>query len=190
MGDSREIEAVRRNAIPLSGRVSDLRALLEAIGNASYVLIGEVLRETHEFYTIRAEIPKRPNQEHGFLAVAMEADWPEAHRIDRSVRAHGRDKTPRQALADLNGFPAGCGGTRWVEQFAGCLRAYNDSRSKNTSGVGFYSVDLYSMNTRAREVPRPAVQYRFHHIHGHDNGCLRLRRRRRNKARTSNVRSA
>jgi erythromycin esterase-like protein len=154
MRDSALIGAINEHLSLLSGSARDLDPLIHAVGNSSYVLIGEASHGTHEFYEIRAEITKRLIQERGFLAVAVEADWPDAHRIDRYVRARSRDTSPRQALSDFQRFPRWMWRNRDVENFIGWLRSYNDARANRLPEVGFYGLDLYSMNTSRAEVIR------------------------------------
>ncbi|HSU33403.1 MAG TPA: erythromycin esterase family protein [Bryobacteraceae bacterium] len=79
------IDSVQRVLNPLTGRLSDYDPLLQQIGDAHIVLIGEASHGTYEFYNHRAEITKRLIQEKGFHAVAVEADWPDAHRVNRYV---------------------------------------------------------------------------------------------------------
>src|SRR5688572_25682660 len=100
MPNSAPINVILENLYSLSGGPRDLDPLIQAIGDAQYVLIGEASHGTHEFYDIRAEITKRLVGERGFQAVAVEADWPDAYRIDRYVRGRGGDRSPRQALSD------------------------------------------------------------------------------------------
>ena len=65
---------------------ADYDRLLEFIGDARFVLLGEASHGTHEFYRHRAQITKRLIQEKGFTVVAVEADWPDAYRVNRYVR--------------------------------------------------------------------------------------------------------
>ena len=83
---------VRQTAHRLTGRPADFDPILSRIGDASYVLIGEASHGTHEFYRIRAELTKRLISENGFQAVAVEADWPDAYRVNDYVR--GRASAP------------------------------------------------------------------------------------------------
>src|SRR5512132_73181 len=92
------VEAVRQAAHPLRGAADDYDPLLERIGEARFVLIGEASHGTHEFYRERAQITKRLIREKGFNAVAVEADFPDAYRINRYVRAAGRDENAVEAL--------------------------------------------------------------------------------------------
>lgn len=77
---------VSKVAHPLSGTTSDYDSLLTLIGDACFVLLGEATHGTHEFYHARAEITKRLISEKGFTAVVVEADWPDAYRVNRYVR--------------------------------------------------------------------------------------------------------
>lgn len=84
------VGAVRDAAKPLTGASDDYDALLELISDdVRLVLLGEATHGTHEFYRERAEITKRLIVEKGFTAVAVEADWPDAYRVNRYVRGTG-----------------------------------------------------------------------------------------------------
>jgi erythromycin esterase-like protein len=77
------INAIRRSAHPLSGDRADFDPLLKVIGDSRFVLIGEASHGTHEFYRLRAQITKRLIEEKEFNAVAIEADWPDAYRVNQ-----------------------------------------------------------------------------------------------------------
>jgi erythromycin esterase-like protein len=81
--------------------ITDYDALIDAIGDSRFVLIGEASHGTHEFYRERAQITKRLIAEKGFIAVAVEADFPDAYRINRYVRGTGNDI---DAIDSLGGF--------------------------------------------------------------------------------------
>src|SRR5207249_8307144 len=98
--------AVHENAHPLTGAASDYDPLMDQVGDARFVLLGEASHGTHEFYRERAEITKRLIAEQGFTAVAVEGDWPDAYRVNRFVRGQSDDETPEEALADFRRFPA------------------------------------------------------------------------------------
>src|SRR6267142_2147795 len=89
--DGMPLEAVRETAHPLTGAARDYDPLIELISDAQFVLIGEASHGTHEFYRERAQITKRLIQEKDFMAVAVEADWPDAYRINRFVRGTTSD---------------------------------------------------------------------------------------------------
>src|SRR5919112_574506 len=88
---------VRGAAVPLEGVGGDYGPLLEAIGGARFVLLGEASHGTEEFYRARAEITKRLIAEKGFAAVAVEADWPDAYRVNRYVRGQSDDEDAQAA---------------------------------------------------------------------------------------------
>jgi erythromycin esterase-like protein len=133
---------------------ASLDPLIDLAGNASFVLLGEASHGTHEFYSTRAEITKRLIQENGFQAVAVEADWPDAHRVNRFVRGRGNDTTATRALSGFTRFPVWMWQNRDVEAFVTWLRDYNDSKPEHTPQVGFYGLDLYSLNRSRAEVVR------------------------------------
>jgi erythromycin esterase-like protein len=72
-----DAEFVREIALPLSGDADDYDKLLELIGDARFVLLGEATHGTHEFYFERAALTKRLIAEKGFSILAIEADWPD-----------------------------------------------------------------------------------------------------------------
>src|SRR5215211_9030359 len=91
-------QAIAEQATPIVGAHTDFDLLLESIGDARFVLLGEATHGTHEFYRIRAELTKRLIREKGFTAIAAEADWPDACRVNRYVRGSGRDADAAEAL--------------------------------------------------------------------------------------------
>src|ERR1044071_2976332 len=138
--------AVRHEAIPLEGATRDYDLLLERIGNARFVLIGEASHGTHEFYRERALITQRLIREKGFTAVAAEADWPDAYRVNRYVRGAGRDGNPVDALSDFQRFPRWMWRNTDVVELVAWLRAHNDRIADPSRRVGFYGLDLYSLH--------------------------------------------
>ena len=95
MSDDRAvINAVRPSIREITGAARDYDSLLDLIGDAHFVLLGEASHGTHEFYSCRAEITKRLIAEKGFDAVAVEADWPDAYRVNRYVRGISDDREP------------------------------------------------------------------------------------------------
>lgn len=139
-------QAVRESAHPLTGNAQDYNPLMEQIGDARFVLIGEASHGTHDFYQQRAEITKRLIQEKGFTAVAVEADWPDAYRVNRYVRGMSDDPTPAEALGGFQRFPSWMWRNTDVLDFVNWLREYNDALPQDATKVGFYGLDLYSLN--------------------------------------------
>jgi erythromycin esterase-like protein/predicted phosphoribosyltransferase len=137
---------VRERAIRLSGDPSQYDALIDGIGDAGVVLLGEATHGTHEFYRERAFITRRLIEEKGFAGVAVEADWPDAYRINRYVRgvSGDGDQEAVQALADFGRFPTWMWRNADVLDFVGWLRTHND-RQPAEARAGFYGLDLYSL---------------------------------------------
>lgn len=146
-------EVVGRVAIDAPAGVPPPAVLEELIGDARIVLIGESSHGTHEFYEARAEITKWLIEEKGFCAVAAEADWPDAYRVNRYVRGLGDDKTADAALSGFERFPAWMWRNVVVRDFVDWLRAHNrERRSAAWHQTGFYGLDLYSLHRSIQEV--------------------------------------
>src|SRR5947209_8958192 len=122
---TRAADIVREAAHALEGSTADYDPLLGLIGEARFVLLGEASHGTHEFYRERAEITKRLIVEKGFNAVAVEADWPDAYRVNRYVRGEG-DAEAAEALGDFKRFPTWMWRNADVLDFVGWLREFND----------------------------------------------------------------
>jgi len=148
--DHEVLEAIGQSAHRLTGEPADFDPLLKRVGDARIVLIGEASHGTHEFYRLRAQITKRLIAEKGFSAVAVEADWPDAYRVNQFVRAQSRDEDAVDALAGFERFPAWMWRNADVLDFVGWLRNYNDHH--HPKQVGFYGLDLYSLHASIRAV--------------------------------------
>lgn len=132
MSDSRLASHVRS----LNLTHPDYGALIERIGDASIVLIGEASHGTREFYEQRAAITRALVTERGFHAVAVEADWPAALRVHRYVMEDSDDDSATDALRDFTRFPAWMWRNTVVVDFIEWLKGRN---------VGFFGIDLYSL---------------------------------------------
>ena len=142
---------IRLEMTPLHGTASDYDGLLDRVGDAHFVLIGEASHGTHEFYAERAAITRRLIQEKGFAAVAIEGDWPDAYRVDRFVRGRSDDATAEEALRGFERFPTWMWRNAVVLDFVGWLRERNDDVA-NRAKAGFYGLDLYSLFRSMEEV--------------------------------------
>lgn len=136
---------IRAAAHPLRDEARDLDPVIELIGDARVALLGEATHGTAEFYRERARITERLVREKGFTIVAVEADWPDAYRVNRYLRGSG--ETAREALGDFERFPIWMWRNREVLDFIARLRAYNDSMDDPARQAGFYGLDLYSLHT-------------------------------------------
>src|SRR5688572_2745573 len=99
-------DVVFAEATPLrANEISDYDKLMDFIGDARFVLLGEASHGTHEFYRERAQITKRLIEEKGFTAVAVEADFPDAYRVNRYVNDESDDADAVDALNGFKRFP-------------------------------------------------------------------------------------
>lgn len=155
---------------PWTGAPTDYIPLMDMIGEAPVVAIGEASHGTHEFYATRAAITQHLIEEKGFKAVMIEGDFPAARLVDEYVR--GADMTPEAALAGFEGrFPQWMWRNEDVLAFITWLRQYNDALPAGESKVGFYGLDLYSLYESQTEVldyleetdPAAAEQAREHY---------------------------
>jgi erythromycin esterase-like protein len=151
MNDVQAIEAIRHAAHWFEAAPDGFRAVLDAIGDARLVLIGEASHGTHEFYETRAELTKALIVHAGFNLVAVEADWPDAYRVNRWVRHASADADAGAALADFTRFPRWMWRNGDVVRFLEWLRDHNGSR-KPAARAGFYGLDLYSLHTSIQAV--------------------------------------
>src|ERR1700704_6511423 len=145
---------VKAFAYPLAGSARDYDPLIGRIGEACFALLGEASHGTHEFYCERAEITKRLIVEKKFAAVAVEADWPDAYRLNRYVRGASDDVDAVEALADFRRFPTWMWRNAVVIEFIEWLRSYNDALPPGAEKVGFYGLDLYSLHASMKAVLR------------------------------------
>lgn len=146
------IKSIRQSAIPLHGAAEDYDPLLQWIGEADFVLLGEASHGTHEFYRARAVITQRLIQEKGFTAVAVEADWPDAYRVNRYIRGQSSDSDAIESLSGFHRFPAWMWRNADVLNFIGWLREYNDNQTDTNRKAGFYGIDLYSLHSSIEAV--------------------------------------
>ena len=145
-------EVVREAARPLAEGGGAYDALLELVGDARFVLLGEASHGTEEFYRARAEITERLVREKRFAAVAVEADWPDAYRVNRYVRGAGGDRDADAALGGFRRFPTWMWRNAAVRDFAERLRAHNQSLGGGGPQAGFYGIDLYSLHASIEAV--------------------------------------
>lgn len=151
MGERSTIETrVRNELVALDGSEREHDALLDAIGDARFVLLGEPTHGSHEVYRDRARITLRLLAERGFDAIAVEADWPDALRVDDYLKGRGSDPDANAALLGFaDRFPTWMWRNREVVDFVERLRSLGRDRE-----VGFYGLDLYSMYSSIEHVLR------------------------------------
>jgi erythromycin esterase-like protein len=140
---TRSAVALAEVARPITGSAGDWDALVARMARCRFVLLGEATHGTHAFYRERARLTQRLLVDHGFDAVAVEADWPDALRVSRYVRGGDDDQDAAEALADFERFPTWMWRNADVLDFVGWLRDWNEACGGQ---VGFYGLDLYSLH--------------------------------------------
>jgi erythromycin esterase-like protein len=137
---------------PVTGERVDYDGLLGLVGDRRFVLIGEASHGTHEFYRERARITRRLIDECGFNAVAVEADWPDAYRVNRYVMGLSDDPNTDVALSDFRRFPSWMWRNRDTVEFVEWLRARNAAHAHPATKARFYGLDLYSLRASMEAV--------------------------------------
>jgi len=144
LADAMLLSLLREQAIPLGDTPAAYQPLIDLVGDAKVVCIGEATHGTHDFYQARAEVTRLLIEQKGFTAVCAEADWPDAHRVNRYVR-HLSDEGPEESLRDFQRFPTWMWRNHEVLDFITWLRQHNDGLSPGQHRTGFYGLDLYSL---------------------------------------------
>lgn len=143
-------KAIQNHSIPFESE-DDLNAIIDAIGDAKIVLLGEASHGTSEFYTVRAEISKRLIKEKGFTVIAVEGDWPSSRQVNRYIKGYEDEKkTPREILKAFDRWPSWMWANEEVADLVDWLKSHNDQTANQK--VGFYGIDLYSLWESMEEV--------------------------------------
>ncbi|MET4278522.1 protein-L-isoaspartate(D-aspartate) O-methyltransferase [Bradyrhizobium sp. F1.2.2] len=118
-------------------------ALFDRFAQCRVVLLGEASHGTSEFYQARAAITRRLIEKHGFTAVAVEADWPDAAAIDRYVRlraSRSSNETPFER------FPRWMWRNTDVAAFVEWMREHNEGQPADERAA-FFGLDIYNMRS-------------------------------------------
>jgi erythromycin esterase len=136
------VQEARQIAHPLK-TTEDLDPLLERIGEARFVLLGEASHGTSEYYQWRARISRRLITEKGFSFVAVEGDWPDCYRVNRYVKGYpDAGKSARDVLHEFKRWPTWMWANWEIVAFAEWMHRHNKNRSNK---AGFYGLDVYSL---------------------------------------------
>ncbi|MGB3490439.1 MAG: protein-L-isoaspartate(D-aspartate) O-methyltransferase [Xanthobacteraceae bacterium] len=127
---------------------ADLEPLMDRIGSARIVLLGEATHGTSEFYRMRARITRDLIVRKDFRFVAIEADWPDAARVDHYVRHFEYPPSEWTAFAR---FPTWMWRNVEVRDFVSWLRKHNGTVARDKR-VAFHGLDLYSLYDSIRSV--------------------------------------
>jgi erythromycin esterase-like protein len=140
-----------RVAHPVGDDNGALDAIAARAARSSVVLIGEASHGTREFYATRAALTERLVRDHGFGAVALEADWPDTFRAHRYVTGRSDDSRAVEALSDFRRFPAWMWRNVVMRDFVEWLAAYNRGRDR-AEQAGLFGLDLYSLHASIEAV--------------------------------------
>jgi erythromycin esterase-like protein len=141
---SEAVSAIKQQAYPL-GSQSDLQPLLDKIGDARIVMLGEASHGTHEYYTWRSYITKRLIKEKSFQFIAVEGDWPDCYRLNRFIKGlEYSSKSAFRVLHEFNRWPAWMWANWEIVALADWLQQQNAVLPLNKR-VGFYGLDVYSL---------------------------------------------
>ena len=122
---------------------NDLDPLLERVGSAHYVLMGEASHGTHEYYTWRTKISKRLINEKGFNFIAVEGDWPDCYRMNRYIKNYeNSEKNASELLYNFERWPSWMWANWEIVALLEWLKNFNSGRQKK---IGFYGLDVYSL---------------------------------------------
>jgi erythromycin esterase len=136
--------AVRNLANPLDS-LDDLDPLLERIGGARFVLLGEATHGTADYYDWRRRISERLIREKGFSFIAVEGDWPDCYRVNRYVKGRPHaGGSARDVLHEFNRWPTWMWANEEIVELAEWLHEHNRHLSEDQK-VGFYGLDVYSL---------------------------------------------
>jgi erythromycin esterase-like protein len=151
------LRVIAQESTPLSGsegtNPADVDAIVQHIGDARIVLLGEASHGTHDFYATRAAVTRRLIETRGFRAVTIEGDWPDTRRVDRFVRGTSDDRDADQALSGFKRFPQWMWRNTVVRDFVTWLRDHNAARAPGER-CGMYGLDLYSLHASIDAVLR------------------------------------
>jgi erythromycin esterase len=121
----------------------DLDPLIESIGNAQIVLLGESTHGTKEFYNWRSAITQRLIREKNFTSVAVEGDWTDASFVNNLIANYVTDTTEiRNLLLRFDRWPASLWANEQVLQFLKWLTEYQ--KNNTVQNLHYYGLDLYN----------------------------------------------
>jgi erythromycin esterase len=122
----------------------DLDALIEKIGNAKVVMLGEASHGTKEYYAWRTMITKRLIEEKGFSFMAVEGDWPDCFEVNRYIKGSLVYANAEKALENFKRWPSWLWANEEVRELVEWLRSHNATQPKEKQ-FGFYGLDVYSL---------------------------------------------
>ncbi|CAN5142041.1 hypothetical protein BH24ACT19_BH24ACT19_21710 [soil metagenome] len=146
-------ERIRETSHPLRSS-EDRDPLMDRIGDARCVLLGEASHGTHEYYEWRARISERLIQEKDFSFIAVEGDWPDCYEVNRYIKGYPDSGTnAREVLRAFDRWPTWMWANEEVADLTERLRRHNDGLPLDEK-VGFFGLDVYSLRESLEEIVR------------------------------------
>jgi erythromycin esterase len=159
------VELLKNHATTLENLV-DLDPLMDYIGDAKYVLLGEATHGTHEYYTWRAKITQRLIQEKGFSFVGVEGDWPDCYHLNRYAKGYrNSEKDIYDVMSNFKRWPTWMWANWETAAFIDWLKVYNEKLSTDKK-IGFYGLDVYSFSQSMNSI----IEY----LDKHDRTALEI----------------
>jgi erythromycin esterase len=138
------VNAIKQWSYPLHSK-ADLKPLMDRIGDARIVMLGEASHGTHEYYTWRTHITKKLIEEKGFNFIAVEGDWPDCYRLNRFVKGYDvANKSAYTVLQSFNRWPTWMWANWEIVALSDWLKKYNKQLPPDKK-AGFYGLDVYSL---------------------------------------------
>jgi len=122
----------------------DLDPLVERIGDAQYVLLGEASHGTHEYYMWRSRLSRRLIEEKSFQFIAVEGDWPDCYRVNQFVRGDDSSQTAEDVLHAFARWPTWMWANWEIVALVEWLRLHNQTLPAEKQ-TGFYGLDVYAL---------------------------------------------
>jgi erythromycin esterase-like protein len=147
----REAAAVVKGYGEVLPPVDDIGAfgqMFDRFADARVVLLGEATHGTSEFYRARTAITRRLIERHGFTILAVEADWPDAARVDAYVRHRPVAPMDDDTFAR---FPTWMWRNDEVADLVNWMREHNRDLPPDRRAE-FRGLDVYSLNASIGEV--------------------------------------
>ncbi len=142
-GDSTKVVERVGPAVQRLEHGADLDPLIERIGDARVVMLGEASHGTSDFYTWRAQISRRLIREKGFSFISVEGDWPDCYRVNRYVKAYPESgESAHEVLDAFERWPTWMWANWEIVALAEWMRKHNANHERK---VGFYGLDVYSL---------------------------------------------
>ncbi len=148
-------QILREAAHSLMGRMAfeaAVNALIERMGNARFILMGEASHGTHEFYEMRVRLTRRLMEQKGFRVLAVEADWPDMQRVDSFIHGFAPVLSTNKALGGFNRFPRWLWRNEVIKEFIPWMRGFNLRSENKELPARVCGLDLYSLHASMEAV--------------------------------------